>query len=90
MNKRPNEENWPVAAVILAVLIAMALTAMCIRYAHPAQEQEPPACLSTDYIHRLFDDSYVHEIDLQMPQVNWDYMVRFAKEEQYVLCNLVI
>ena len=90
MNKRANEDIWPIAAAVLAVLIALVLTAACMLYAHPAQEQKQPACLSTDYIQRLFDDSYVHEIDLQMPQVNWDYMVRFAEEEQYVLCDLVI
>lgn len=43
--------------------------------------------ISTEYATRLFDDSYVHEIDILVPEVNWQYMVSHAEDEVYVLCN---
>lgn len=46
--------------------------------------------LSTDYVEELFDASYVHEINLILPEMNWNYMVNYATEEQYVISAIEI
>lgn len=51
---------------------------------------EQPLQAQSDYASHIFDDTYVHEIDIQLPKVNWDYMLLHAEEEQYVLCDVVI
>lgn len=38
----------------------------------------------------IFDDSYVHEINLIISDVNWDYMVKNAIDEVYVSCDAEI
>ncbi len=40
------------------------------------------------YVDRIFDDSYVHKIDLQVD--NWDTFLENAKKEEYVSCDVVI
>ncbi|MCF0133774.1 MAG: CotH kinase family protein [Blautia sp.] len=89
-----NTDRFCLGAIMLAVLIAIGVLAGSIFF---SREEEPEnnnkkqtAYLSTDYADIIFDDSFVHEIDLQMPAVNWDYLVRNAEEEQYVLCNALI
>ncbi|MCM1507968.1 MAG: hypothetical protein NC177_12675 [Ruminococcus flavefaciens] len=46
--------------------------------------------ISTEYETKLFDSSYVHEIDIIISDVNWDYMTKNAVDEQYVNCDLKI
>lgn len=81
-------------AVMIAVLLLLAAAGMSEQNSiGPDGGQSTAkgsAYLSTDYVEKLFDDTYVHEIDIRLPQVNWDYMVAHAEEEQYVLCDLVI
>lgn len=72
------------AAAALALLIAGCLI-------RPAEK--PPVQrlgLSQDYADTLFDDSYVHRINLLVSDVNWRFMVQHAMEEQYVLCDAEI
>lgn len=91
MQQEKKLDRFCVRMVCLAALIAVGVLAGCMTFAK-LPEAGPPkdAGLSLDYVNTIFDDSYVHEIDIQLPQVNWDYMVRFAEEEQYVLCTVVI
>lgn len=80
-----------ISAISLAFCLAVFLLAGSLLFAIPAEKtKSDDTYISTDYVNRIFDDSYVHEIDIQLPQVNWDYLVEHAKEEQYVICNAVI
>lgn len=46
--------------------------------------------IGTDYVSRIFDDSLVHVIDVQIDKANWDYMIKNAKAESYMLCDVII
>lgn len=78
-------------AIALAMLITVGLMVGCFLFVDPEAEQEQQTgYISDDYVGRIFDDTYVHEIDIRLPQVNWDYMVDHAEEEQYVICTAVV
>ena len=44
--------------------------------------------LEPGYVKRLFDDSYVHRMNLQVD--DWDTFLENAKEEEYVSCDVTI
>lgn len=78
------------AGIVLAVILSVALLVLAMLVPGESAQRNPASTVSDAYASHIFDDSYVHELDIQLPQVNWDYMVQHAEEEQYVLCNLVI
>lgn len=90
MKTQSQVDRFCIVAGVLAVILTIGIYVGCLLFAVPAEKENLPEHLSIDYVERIFDDSYVHEIDIRLPQTNWDYMVRFAKEEQYVLCDLSI
>ena len=45
---------------------------------------------SIKYPYTLFDDSYVHNIDIQVDPKVWDKMIFNAQLEEYIPCTLVI
>lgn len=45
---------------------------------------------SIKYPYTLFDDSYVHNIDIQVDKKVWDKMIYNAQSEEYIPCTLVI
>lgn len=78
-------------AIILAVLITIFVMAGSLIFAEkPEQKKAPNDYISTEYITKIFDDTYVHEIDIRLPQINWDYLVAHATEEQFVICDLEV
>lgn len=46
--------------------------------------------LDTSYSEKLFDNSYVHTLDIRADEEAWAYMVDSATEESYIPCSLVI
>lgn len=91
MQQEKKLDRFCILMACLAAVIAVGVLTGCLAFAKPPEAGPPEkAGLSLDYVNTLFDDSYVHEIDIRLPEVNWDYMVRFAEEEQYVLCTAVI
>lgn len=83
-----------ISAIFLAMIIAVIHLIFCIHYADPpnltADKQKALQYINTDYSDKIFDISRVHKIDIQIPDVNWNYMVQHATEEEYVICNLMI
>ncbi len=80
-----------IAAICLAVFFVAFLTVGCLLFADkPKEKKSDDTYISTDYVTKIFDDTYVHEIDIVIPDINWDYMVEHATEEQYVICDLII
>ena len=86
----PRMNRICLAAILTAVIISLALVWL-------AGTQPPHEAVRNDllgvsdaYADRLFDDSYVHTINLLVPDVNWQFMVQHAMEEQYVLCDAEI
>ena len=86
-------ERICIAAAAAALLLSVILIAGCLYFKEPAGQVQTTAVhsfLSDDYADLLFDDSYVHEINLIVSDANWKNMVRFAEDEQYILCDAVI
>lgn len=78
------------AAAILAIVISLLLVIAAVS-SPPAKVQEKSTLgVSDEYAALLFDDSFVHVIDIEVSEASWQYMVRHAMEEQYVLCDAVI
>ncbi len=84
--------TWCIAAFTAAVLLAACLLAY--GWTSPQRREDAGAGnrtgISDEYAGTLFDRSFVHTIDLVMPDVNWDFMVAHAREEQYVLCDVAV
>ena len=85
--------------ITIIVIIGAALAAfilMCFSFDYQAKEDSKPSAnknqinISTDYVDSLFDASFVHTIDIEVPKVSWNYMVENAMDEQYVLCDVTI
>ncbi len=77
------------------ICILLAVVFSIIMLCQPVQELRTPADqlkaqLSDDYSSLLFDDSYVHEINILISDLNWDYMTSHAVDEQYVQCDAEI
>lgn len=83
-------DHFALCAILMAVICALVLLLGSLLFATPELPSDKTFFISTDYEAKLFDSSYVHEIDIQIPKVNWDYMVLHAMEEQYVHCDVVI
>ena len=43
-----------------------------------------------EYLNKLFDDSYVHSIDIQIDSQIWKKLLENAIEEEYFLCNIIV
>ena len=77
------------------ICILLAAVFSIIMFCQPVQELRTPADqlkaqLSDDYSTLLFDDSYVHEINILISDLNWDYLTSHAVDEQYVRCDAEI
>ena len=46
--------------------------------------------ISTDYTDKIFDDSYVHTINIEIKDSDWKYMVSHATNETYMVCNAIV
>ena len=79
-----------IAAMVLAVLYSIGLlTAPPIQ---PASAQEAAAAtgISTEYENRLFDDSFVHTVEIEMPEASWESLKASALYKEYYDCNVTI
>ena len=70
---------------IIAIIIAMLLTILLI---FGEQLGIQKASSSPAYAKRLFDDSKVHTIDIQIE--NFDSFIKNAQLEEYTSCTVVI
>lgn len=75
--------------IILATMIAVVMSFQPIpKLRTPAEKLK--AQISDEYSSYLFDSSYVHEINIIISDLNWDYMTKHATDEQYVQCDVEI
>ncbi|MGI5894833.1 MAG: CotH kinase family protein [Candidatus Merdivicinus sp.] len=79
------KHKWTDAIYLLAVLAAVLLTVLLM---NGEALGIPKASSVPGYVYRLFDDSRVHTIDIQME--NWDGFLEKAAEETYSPCTVVI
>lgn len=80
-----------ICAICISLAIIGVLCFLSLKFGGEAPEPvTPQSFISTDYVNRIFDDTYVHQIDLKMPKANWTYLTDHATEEQYVICDAVI
>ena len=77
-----------ITATIFALLLSAGLLVFGVFYADEIDEMRTDATpgINTEYADLLFDDSFVHTINLIIPEQNWKYMIDHAEEEQYVPC----
>ena len=70
---------------ILAAVLALGLTGILFWGEYFGIQ---PASQTPAYCTRLFDDGFVHQVDLQVE--NWQEFIAAAEEEQYIPCTVVI
>ncbi|MBQ4464892.1 MAG: CotH kinase family protein [Oscillospiraceae bacterium] len=92
MQKAKTHDALAIGGMVLAGLSASAL--MLYGCMHPQAAHLPSdalkAYLTDDYTDYLLDDSGVHQIDIEISDLSWDYMISHAEDEQYVTCTAVI
>lgn len=81
MIKSKNIDIFAIIAIMLAILISLVF--IFPKYFNIQELHHEPA-----YVHKLFDNTYVHRIDIISD--DWDYMIDNAMDEEYVLADLVI
>ena len=81
-----------VSGIVMAGLSASVM--MLYGFLYPQTVHLPSdalkACLFDDYTGHLLDDSSVHQIDIEISDLSWDYMISNAEDEQCVTCTAVI
>lgn len=81
MIKSKNIDIFAIIAIMLAILISLVF--IFPKYFNIQELHHEPA-----YVHKLFDNTYVHRIDIISD--DWNYMIDNAMDEEYVLADLVI
>ena len=81
-----------IAATVFALLLSAGLLVFGILHADDIDKQRTEALpgIGTAYAEQFFDDSFVHTVNLMIPEQNWAYMVGHAAEEEYVPCDAEI
>lgn len=81
---------------IICIFLAVVLAVFLIIFANQDKEAIEEKItdglpgISTDYTDRIFDDSYVHTINIEIKNSYWSYMVEHATEETYMICDVII
>lgn len=81
-----------IVAMLLAVLYSVGLIAVAPGHAAsaPADENKSSSGISTGYESRLFDDSIVHTVEIQMDMSAWDDLKANALYKEYYDCSVTI
>ena len=81
-----------IAITMFALLLSAGLLVFACFHADEIDEVQSDAApgIDTAYVELFFDDSFVHTVNLIIPDQNWKYMVGHATEEQYIPCNAEI
>lgn len=83
-------DRWCIAFTLLAVLICVVLLIFGSLWPQQAPQPLQQLGISQQYADTLFDQGYVHTINILVPEVNWHYMADHAMDEQYVVCDAEI
>ena len=85
-------DNLIIAATVFALLLSAGLLVYACLHADEIDRNLTDAApgIDTAYAEQFFDDSFVHTINLIIPEQNWKYMTDHAEKEQYVPCNAEI
>lgn len=75
--------------VISIVLIVLSMILVFFGYSYSVINNNSLG-KSFDYEYKLFDDSYVHEIDIQISEDSWNDLLENAIEEEYYVCDVEI
>ncbi len=79
---------------IILILLAMVFTSIAMA-SYSIYDNKVVAVSVTNktdfkYMDTLFDDSYVHRIDIIIDDISWSYITKNAEDEIYVSCSLVV
>ena len=74
--------------IISAALAAAVSAGVLISPVYAATEPEIVDYDSFRYADTIFDDSYVHKLDIEIDESVWHFMADNATEEMYVPCNI--
>ena len=74
-----------IAATVFALLLSAGLLVFACFHADEIDEVQSDAApgIDTAYAELFFDDSFVHTVNLIIPDQNWKYMVETAKSFKY-------
>ena len=78
------------AAILLSALLVFCLADYRGKVGEDQDSEQTNSNIGTDYADLLFDDSYVHVINIEISDDNYNYMLDHALDEKYVSCDVVI
>lgn len=93
MTNSKKTEILSIICISLAVVAAVFLMIMAGKNREVIEESINSDLLpgiSTEYTDKIFDDSYVHVINIEIKENYWSYMIEHATEESYVICDAII
>lgn len=80
-------KNRYITIVCIAVLIA-ALIFTCV-FTYIGMNKDGDG-VSMEYEYTIFDDSYVHTLNIEVDENDWSEMLENAQAEEYISCNVTI
>ncbi len=81
-------KNRYITIVCIAVLI-VALIFTCV-FAYVGMNRDGSGGVSMEYEYTIFDDSYVHTLNIEVDEDDWNEMLENAMAEEYISCNVTI
>lgn len=75
-------------AIVMVVMgLALVVTAL---FMNGEKIGIKPMTTNPAYVDRLFDNSYVHQIDIQIPEKSWEDLLENALAEEYHRANILV
>ena len=80
-------KNRYITIICIAVLI-VALIFTCV-FTYIGMNRDGGG-VSMEYEYTIFDDSYVHTLNIEVDEGDWNEMLENAMAEEYISCNVTI
>jgi spore coat protein CotH len=85
-----DENSHKTAIKIIATVLSIALLISVMVFIPKGAKETAKVSAQTDYIQKVFDRGKVNQINIEMPESDWDWLMKNAIKEEYKSCNITI
>ncbi len=85
-----DENSHKTAIKIIATVLSIALLISVMVFIPKGAEETAKVSAQTDYTQKVFDKGKVNQINIEMAESDWDWLMKNAIKEEYKSCNITI
>lgn len=85
-----DENSHKTAIKIIATVLSIALLISVMVFIPKGAKETAKVSAQTDYIQKVFDKGKVNQINIEMAESDWDWLMKNAIKEEYKSCNITI